>query len=139
LWQKEFEILIIESEVVMTQDEQYARLGKTRCQYREAKAKLGAIKDRHAEFVSELRRFLLPLEQEPRKVYVLRGPRGGLQTALEAPEARYFYSAAVADKLTLEAVGEHLDEYRAAFELVEDRRRSLIDQGDGDPGPAESS
>jgi hypothetical protein len=56
---------------------------------------------------------------------------------LETPEARYFYSTALADKLTLEAVGEHLEEYRATFDLVEDRRRSLIDQGDDDPGVTE--
>jgi hypothetical protein len=121
----------------VTQYEQDARLGKTRREYKEARAKLGAIKDRHVELVSEFRKFLLCLEQEPRKVYVLPGPRGGLQTALETPEAHYFYSAALADKLTLEAVGQQLDEYRAAFELAEDRRRSLIDQGDDDPGVTE--
>jgi predicted secreted hydrolase len=121
----------------VTQDEQFARLGKTKWQYKEARAKLGAIKDRHAELAAELRKFLLSIEQEPRKVYVLRGPRGSLQTALETPEARYFYSTALADKLTLEAVGEHLEEYRATFDLVEDRRRSLIDQGDDDPGVTE--
>lgn len=121
----------------MTPDEQYARLGKTRVQYREAKAKLGAIKDRHAEFMAELRKFLQSMEKEPQKVYVWRGSHGSLQTALEAPEARYFYTATLADRLTLETVGEYLDEYRAAFELVEDRRKSLIEQGDGDPGPTE--
>jgi hypothetical protein len=121
----------------VTQDEQFARLGKTKWQYKEARAKLGAIRDRHAELVAELRKFLLSMEQEPRRVYVWRGPSGSLQTAFEAPEARYFYSAALADKLTLEAIGKYLDEYRAAFELVEDRRRSLIEQGDDDPGETE--
>jgi hypothetical protein len=60
-----------------------------------------------------------------------------LQAAIERQEARYLYSATLADRLTLDALGKHLDEYRATFELVEDRRKSLMDQGEDDPGSVE--
>ena len=118
----------------MTQNERDAILGRTRREYREAKAELGAVRKRHAELVSEFKEFLLAIEQEPLKVYVSRGPRGALQAAIETPEARYLYTASLAERLALEAIGKHLDEYRATSELVEDRRKSLIDQGEDDPG-----
>jgi hypothetical protein len=122
----------------MTQSERDAILGRTRREYREAKAELGAVKKRHAELVSEFREFLLAIEQGPFKVYVSRGQRGALQAAIETPEARYLYGAALAERLGLDAIGKHLDEYRAVSERVEDRRKSLIDQGEDDPGPADS-
>jgi hypothetical protein len=122
----------------MTQDERDAILGRTRREYREARAELGAVKKRHAELISECRELLLSMDQEPLRVYVSRGPQGALQSAIEAQEARYFYSAKLANRLTLDAIGKHLDEYRATFDLVEARRKSLIDQGDDDPGSADS-
>jgi hypothetical protein len=122
----------------MTQNERDAILGRTRREYLEARAVLGAVRKRHAELVSEFREFLLSLDQEPLRVYASRGSRGLLQAAIETPEARYLYGVALADRLTLDAIGKHLDEYRATFGRVEDRRKSLIDQGDDDPGSAES-
>ena len=121
----------------MTQDERDAILGRTRREYREARAELGAVKKRHAELLSGLRELLLSLDQEPLKVYASHGSRGLLQAAIERQEARYLYSATLADRLTLDALGKHLDEYRATFELVEDRRKSLMDQGEDDPGSVE--
>jgi hypothetical protein len=122
----------------MTQSERDAILGRTRREYREARAELGAVRKRHAELVSEVRELLSSIDQEPLRVYVSRDPRGALQTAIEAPKAHYLYSAPLAERLALDAMGKHLDEYRAISELVEDRRKSLIDQGEDDPGPADS-
>jgi hypothetical protein len=96
------------------------------------RAGLGVIRSHHAELVSEVKAFLSALEQEPLKVYASPAVQGTLQVALESPEARYFYSASLAEKLTLDAVGNHLDEYRAALELVESKRKSLIEQGEDD-------
>ena len=129
--------MIIVSEGDMTQDERDAILGRTRREYREARADLGAIRKRHAELVSEVKRFVLTLEEDPMRIYVSRGQRGALQAALEEPEAQYLYSAILANKLTLDSIGKHLDEYRATFDLAEDRRKSLIAQGDGDPSPTD--
>jgi len=121
----------------MTQEEKDAILGRTKREHREAKAEFGAIRERHTRLVSEFRELLLSMEQEPLRVYASRGLQGTLQAAMEMQGARYVYGTTLADKLTLDAVGKHLDEYRATFERVEDRRRSLIAQGDGDPGPTE--
>jgi len=123
----------------MTQSERDAILGRTRREFREARAELGAVRKRHAELVSEFREFLLSMEQEPLRVYVSRGARGALQTAIEAPEARYLYGTTLAERLALEAIGKHLDEYRAISERLEDRRKSLIDQGEDDPGSVGST
>ena len=122
----------------MTQNERDAILGRTRREYREARAELGAIKKRHAELLSGVREFLLAMDQEPLRVYASRGSIGLLQAAIERRGARYLYSATLADRLTLDALEKHLDEYRATFALVEDRRKSLIDQGEDDPGSVES-
>lgn len=118
----------------MTQDERDAILGRTRREYREARAEFGAIKKRHAELVTELKRFTLALEKSPLHLFVSNGPRGTLQTAIEAQGAEYFYSAALAGKLSVDSVRSHLDEYRDITSRVEDRRQSLIEQGEDDPG-----
>lgn len=131
LWRRR---LVVPIMVGMTQEEMDAILGRTRREYREAKAQLGAHRERHTVFVSELRKFLSALEQEPFRVYAGRVAKGTVQAAIEAPQAAYVFSAELAEKLTVGAIKGHLDEYRAAFERVEERRKSLIAQGDDDPG-----
>jgi hypothetical protein len=56
---------------------------------------------------------------------------------MEFQEANYLYRPSLADRLTIAAVGSHLDEYRAISSLVEDCRKSLIEQGEEDPGGIE--
>jgi hypothetical protein len=133
LWKENSEVLIIKVGDAMTQDEKDVILGRTRRQYREAKSDLGFITECHAQLLSELKKFLQVMEQEPMKVYIFTSKHGTLQTALEKPEVQYFYDAALADRLTLDSMGKHLAEYRTAAELVENRRKSLIALGDGDP------
>jgi hypothetical protein len=112
-------------------------LGRTKRQYRESRTELGAIKKRHAELVADLNAFVVSLSREPLGVYVQSGAAKGLmQSAMDFPGACYFYSPALADRLNSDAVRNHLDEYRRAFERVESLRKSLVDQGDDDPGPA---
>jgi ribosomal 50S subunit-associated protein YjgA (DUF615 family) len=123
----------------MTQEEKDAILGRTRREYREARAELGSLKKRHAELVSDLKQFVGSLEREPMSVHVLRVQGGTLQAAMETQGANYLYTAILANRLTLDAIEKHTSEYRAALETVEDRRKSLIDQGDGDPGSIERS
>lgn len=121
----------------MTQEEKDAILGRTRREYREAKADLGTIKKRHADTVAELKKFVSAFEQDPLSLYVLRRPQGVMQAAMEMQGAHYLYTASLADRLTLEGIEKHLAEYRAIQSAVTDRRVSLIEQGDGDPGGVE--
>jgi len=121
----------------MTQEEKYAILGKTRVEYREAKSDFGAIRKRHAEFVAELEKFLVAMKRDPSGTYAAKVPQGTLQAAIEFMGAHYFYCPSLADRLTLDAVGDHLNEYRAISAVVEDRRKSLIEQGEDDPGGIE--
>lgn len=121
----------------MTQEEKDAILGRTRREYREAKSDFGAIRKRHAELVAELEKFLVAMKRTPAGTYAAKGPQGALQAAIEFQEANYLYRPSLADQLTIDAVGNHLNEYRAGTALVEDRRRSLIEQGEDDPGGIE--
>jgi hypothetical protein len=122
----------------MTRDEEIKLLGDTHLEYREVMCDFGKIKQSRAELVSELKKLLSAVEREPLRVFVSRGPQGALQTAMNSPDARYFYTAALADRLTLDAMEDHLNKYRTILERTEHLRISLIDQGENDPGPAES-
>jgi hypothetical protein len=121
----------------MTQDERDAILGRTRRQYLNSRSELGALKQRHAEFVAEVRKFLSALDQEALSMYASPAAKGALQFSMEMPGARFVYDASLADRLSVEAMGAYLDEYREVFERVESLRKSLVSQGDDDPGPAE--
>ncbi len=121
----------------MTQEEKDAILGRTKRQYREAKNELGALKQRHAELVARVKAFQVALEREALTMYASPEAKGALQYAMQMPGARFIYDASLADKLSLEAMRTYLDEYRAVFERVEELRKSLIAQGDDDPGAVE--
>lgn len=111
----------------MTRNEEIDFLGRTHLEYREAMRDFGKIKQGRDELVAELKKLLSAMERDPLKVYVSRGPQGALQTAMSSPDARYFYTAALADRLTLDAMEDHLNQYRTIFERTEHLRISLTD------------
>jgi len=67
----------------------------------------GKIKQSRAELVSELKKLLSAVEREPLRVFVMRGPQGALQTAMNSPDARTSHRS-LADRLTLDAMEDHL-------------------------------
>ncbi|MDR3722977.1 MAG: hypothetical protein P4K83_00630 [Terracidiphilus sp.] len=114
----------------MTQEEINAT-GKAMHEHRNAITEFEAIKKRHNELVSELKKFVYALEQKPLTTYVSinSAPPGLLQKAIETPAADYFYTTSLESKLRLQEMKNHLDSYRAISERIDLLQRRLKEQG----------
>lgn len=111
----------------MTQEDQYAIIGKAHVDYRETKRELEAINARGRQ-MAEIANNLANALGRPERI-VIAEPN----TQLIAGRDAVIFVEGSFQQIAIESVRKHVEEYKAATKKLQALRQQLINLGEADP------
>jgi hypothetical protein len=113
----------------MTQEDQYAIIGKAHEDYKAARLKMAAIETR-GQGVSDTARNLSEAILNPARIVVLKEGETAAIVGIRNP---FMFNPQMAEQLSQDYIRKHVEEFRAAKQSVANLRQQLINLGQGDP------
>jgi hypothetical protein len=116
-------------ELIMTQEDQYAIIGKAHEDYKSAKLKMAAIESRGHQ-ISTAARNLSEAILDPTRIIVLKEGESGLVAGIRNP---LMFGPPMAEQLSQDYVRKHVEDFRSTKQQLAALRQQLLNLGQGDP------